>query len=94
MCGEGFWFACEYSGHVRDALIARGHGAISLRPIAHRSAGPHYQGDVMGHHRDGFDLMIAHPPCTYRLSSGMLDNARNAGTLALTGMRSILCRLM
>ncbi len=57
--------ACEYSGRVRDAFIARGHDAISCDLLPTDSPGPHYQGDVFDIIEDGFDLMIAHPPCTY-----------------------------
>ena len=38
--------ACEYSGIVRDAFIAKGHDAISCDLIPTESPGPHYQGDV------------------------------------------------
>ena len=63
--------ACEYSGRVRDAFIARGHDAISCDLLPTDVPGPHYQGDVMDIIGDGFDLMIAHPPCTYLAVSGM-----------------------
>jgi len=58
--------ACEYSGTVRDAFIRKGHDAISCDLLPSESDfGPHYQGDVFDIIGDGFDLMIAHPPCTY-----------------------------
>lgn len=57
--------ACEFSGTVRDAFIKRGHDAISCDLLPTDVPGPHYQGDVMDIINDGFDLMIAHPPCTY-----------------------------
>lgn len=57
--------ACEYSGRVRDAFIARGHDAMSCDILPTDQPGPHYQGDVMDIIEDGWDLMIAHPPCTY-----------------------------
>jgi len=57
--------ACEYSGRVRDAFIAKGHNVISCDLLPTDSPGPHYQGNVMDIINDGFDLMIAHPPCTY-----------------------------
>lgn len=58
--------ACEYSGIVRDAFIAKGHDAISCDLLPSESAlGPHYQGSVFDIMDEGFDLMIAHPPCTY-----------------------------
>jgi hypothetical protein len=57
--------ACEFSGIVRDAFIAKGHDAISCDIIQSERPGPHYQGNVMDIINDGFDLMIAHPPCRY-----------------------------
>lgn len=57
--------ACEYSGKVRDAFIAKGHEAISCDFEPTDRPGPHYQGDVLDILGDGFDLMIAHPTCTY-----------------------------
>jgi len=63
--------ACEYSGTVRDAFIARGHDAMSCDLLPTDAPGPHYQGDVRDVLGDGWDLMIAHPPCTYLSVSGM-----------------------
>jgi hypothetical protein len=57
--------ACEYSGRVRDAFIASGHDALSCDLLPSDSAGPHHQGDVIELLDRGWDLMIAHPPCTY-----------------------------
>jgi len=62
--------ACEYSGRVRDAFLALGHDAISCDLLPTDSPGPHYQGDVFDIIGDGFDLMIAHPPCTHLAVSG------------------------
>jgi site-specific DNA-cytosine methylase len=62
--------ACEYSGTVRDAFIAQGHDAISCDLLPTDAPGPHYQGDVRDILNDGFDLMIAHPPCTHLAVSG------------------------
>jgi site-specific DNA-cytosine methylase len=62
--------ACEYSGTVRDAFIAQGHDAISCDLLSTDAPGPHYQGDVRDILNDGFDLMIAHPPCTHLAVSG------------------------
>ena len=62
--------ACEYSGRVRDAFIAQGHNAISCDLLPTESEGPHYQGDVTDILNDGFDLMVAHPPCTHLAVSG------------------------
>ena len=57
--------ACEFSGIVRDAFIKRGHNAISCDLLPTEKPGPHVQGDVLEILDDGWDLMIAHPPCTY-----------------------------
>lgn len=57
--------ACEYSGAVRDAFRALGHDAISCDLLPTDVEGPHYQGDVFDIIHEGFDLMVAHPPCTY-----------------------------
>jgi hypothetical protein len=63
--------ACEYSGRVRDAFLAAGHDAMSCDLLPTDAPGPHYQGDVFDIILDGWDLMIAHPPCTYLSVSGM-----------------------
>ena len=62
--------ACEFSGTVRDAFIARGHDAISCDLLPSDRPGPHYQGDVFDIIGNGYDLMIAHPPCTHLAVSG------------------------
>ena len=62
--------ACEYSGTVRDAFIALGHDAMSCDLLPTDRPGPHYQGDVFDIIGDGWDLMIAHPPCTHLAVSG------------------------
>jgi len=63
--------ACEYSGTVRDAFLAKGHEALSCDLLPTDSPGPHYQGDVKDILNNGWDLLIAHPPCTYLSVSGM-----------------------
>lgn len=63
--------ACEYSGVVRDAFLKRGHDAMSCDLLPTDVPGPHYQGDVFDIINDGWDLMVAHPPCTYLSVSGM-----------------------
>jgi len=63
--------ACESSGTVRDAFIAAGHDALSCDLLPTAAPGPHYQGDVLDVLHDGWDLMVAHPPCTYLAASGM-----------------------
>ena len=62
--------ACEFSGTVRDAFIAKGHDAISCDLLPTESPGPHYQGDVNDIINDGWDMMIAFPPCTHLALSG------------------------
>ena len=62
--------ACEYSGRVRDGFIAQGHDAISCDLLPTERVGPHYQGNVFDIINDGFDLMVAHPPCTDLAVSG------------------------
>jgi len=57
--------ACEFSGIVRDAFIAKGHDAWSCDLLPTEKPGNHFQGDVMDVINLGWDLMIAHPPCTY-----------------------------
>ena len=77
--------ACEYSGRVRDAFRAKGHDAWScdLLPC---DADPrwHIQGDVLPLLMQGWDLMVAHPPCTYLCSSGLHYNLKRPGRAALT----------
>jgi hypothetical protein len=62
--------ACEYSGAVRDAFIRAGHDAMSCDLLPTDVLGPHYQGNVLDVIGDGWDLMIAHPPCTHLAVSG------------------------
>ena len=63
--------ACESSGTVRDAFRALGHDALSCDLLPSDNGGPHYEGDVTDILGEGWDLMIAHPPCTYLSVSGM-----------------------
>ena len=64
--------ACEYSGVIRDAFISKGHYACSCDILPSESSlGVHYQCDVRDILNDGWDLMIAHPPCTYLSYAGM-----------------------
>ena len=62
--------ACEFSGSVRDAFTAHGHDAISCDLLPSESSGRHYQGDIRDIIREGWDLMVSHPPCTYLAVSG------------------------
>lgn len=62
--------ACEFSGAVRDAFSSLGHYAVSCDLLPSETAGFHYQGDVRDILNEGWDLMIAHPPCTHLAISG------------------------
>jgi len=65
--------ACEYSGRVREAFRRLGHDAVSadFEPAEDNSL-YHYRGDCFDLiDTSEFDLMIAHPPCTYLSVSGM-----------------------
>lgn len=62
--------ACEFSGTVRDAFIAKGHDAWSCDLLPSEKLGPHFVGDVRDFLDRQWDLLIAHPPCTYLASSG------------------------
>lgn len=70
--------ACEFSGTVRDAFLAKGHDAYSCDLLPNDSD-RHIQGDVIEIMNAGWDLMIAHPPCTYLCSSGLHWNKRVPG---------------
>lgn len=63
--------ACEFSGVVRDAFIERGYDAWSCDLLPTESDGPHIQGNVLEILDNNWDLMIAHPPCTYLANSGV-----------------------
>lgn len=63
--------ACEYSAIVRSAFEARGHYALSCDFERTEVPGCHYQGDVRQLLGLGWDLMIAHPPCTRLCNSGV-----------------------
>jgi hypothetical protein len=76
--------ACEFSGTVREAFRALGHEAMSCDLLPTRIPGPHYMGDVRDVLADGWDLMIAHPPCTYLCASGLHWNKRRPERAALT----------
>ncbi len=63
--------ACEYSGTVRDAFLARGHNAKSVDYLPTEKSGPHHQGDVRPFLREWHDLVIAHPHCRTLAKSGL-----------------------
>ena len=62
--------ACEFSGIVREAFAAKGHNALSCDLLDTEIPGQHYDGDVLEILYLGWDLMIAHPPCTHLAVSG------------------------
>jgi len=69
--------ACEFSGVVREAFRERGHNAISCDLLETEKEGKHYKGDLFDLLYLGWDLIIAHPPCTHLAVSG---NRWYAGT--------------
>jgi len=72
--------ACEYSGRVREAFRKLGHDAWSCDLLPSDDNSPfHIQGDVLEQLDKGWDLMVAHPPCTYLASSGLHWNKRIPG---------------
>lgn len=73
--------ACEYSGTVRDAFKRAGHLAMSCDLLPTEAPGNHYQGDIFEllALEPQWDLMIAHPPCTYLSVSGLHWNKRVEG---------------
>lgn len=84
--------ACEFSGTVRDAFRRRGHDAMSCDLLPTEAPGPHFQGDVLDILDEGWDVMIAHPPCTYLTcaaewcySDAASDKAKARGSKALFG---------
>jgi hypothetical protein len=62
--------ACECSGRVRDAFIAKGHEAMSCDILPSETGGPHHQGDVLPLLSGNWDMLIAFPPCTHIACSG------------------------
>jgi hypothetical protein len=70
--------ACEFSGIVRNEFKRKGHDAWSCDLLPSELPGPHIVGDVREVLEEGWDLMIAHPPCTYLCNSGVrwLDKER------------------
>lgn len=76
--------ACEFSGTVREAFRANGHDAWSCDLLPTEIPGQHIKDDVLNVIDQGWELMIAHPPCTYLSSSGIHWNARRPGRALLT----------
>jgi len=77
--------ACEFSGKVREAFRRLGHDAKSCDLLAASDGSPHHiRGDVLDVLDDGWDVLIAFPPCTYLCSSGLHWNTRRPGRAVLT----------
>lgn len=85
--------ACETSGAVRDAFTAAGHDATSCDILPAETPGQHYQGDVRDLLAAQWDLLIAHPPCTYLSSSGLHWNKRRPERAVLTEQAIVFARL-
>jgi len=86
--------ACEYSGIVRDAFTAKGHHAVSCDLLPSEKPGLHFQQDVIPLLAENWDLLIAHPSCTYLCSSGLHWNKRVPGRAELTEQALDFVRLL
>ena len=84
----GVW--CEFSGRVRDAFLKLGHDAVSCDLLPTESPGPHLQGDIFSFDWSDYDLIIAHPPCTYLCLSG---NRWYAGTKLRKDAALFVCKI-
>lgn len=62
--------ACEFSGRVCKAFLNKGHDAMSCDFLPTEADVPHYQGDIFDVIDDGWDMIIAHPPCTFLCVTG------------------------
>lgn len=62
--------SCEFSGIVREHFAYLGHDVWSCDLLPTELPGQHIRGDVLEHLQDGWDMMIAHPPCTHLAVSG------------------------
>ena len=84
--------ACEFSGTVRDAFTLAGHYAMSCDLLPTETPGRHYMGDVCDVLGNGWDLMIAHPPCTHLAVSGArwFKDKREEQAAALDFVRLLL----
>ena len=77
--------ACEYSGRVRQAFRDFGHDAWSCDLLPSEDNSPyHIQGDILPLLNQGWDLMVAHPPCTYLAVSGLHWNKKDPERAAKT----------
>lgn len=84
--------ACEYSGIVREAFKAKGHNAWSCDLLPTEIPGQHIQKDVLSILNDGWDIMIAHPPCTHLAVCGapLFRYKTQAQAEALLFVRSLM----
>ena len=71
--------ACEKSRRVASAFEKLGHHAVSCDILPAEQEGEHIQDDVLKHLDDGWDMMIAHPDCTYLANSGVHWLSRQPG---------------
>lgn len=86
--------ACEFSGVVREEFRALGHDVVSCDLLPTERPGPHIQGDVLQVLDDGWDMMIAHPPCTYLCSMGVWWNHKRPERWPLTDQAEQFFRAM
>lgn len=87
--------ACEYSGRVRQAFRDLGHDAWSCDLLQSEDNSQHHIiGDVVELLNDGWDLMIAHPPCTYLAVSGLHWNKRDPSRQQKTEEALVFVRLL
>lgn len=84
--------ACERYGNVRDAFRKKGHDAVSCDVLPSVAGGPHIEGDALSVLHQKWDMMIAHPPCTYLSGSGLHWNARRPGRAQKTEAALALVR--
>lgn len=86
--------ACEYSGRVRDAFRRHGHDAWSCDLLPTEAPGPHFMAPVEHVLHLGWDLMVAHPPCTYLAVSGMWATTSGKRDPVLTDQALDFVRLL
>ena len=78
--------ACESSGTVRDSFIRKGHQAVSCDLLPTEFPGPHYHGSVLDILDESWDMMIAHPPCTYLTTSAEWCYTEDTGKRQMPGV--------
>jgi len=76
--------ACEYSGTVREEFKKLGHEAWSCDILPTEIPGNHFEGNVLDHLNKDWDLIIAHPPCTYLSNAGACRLYPEKGKLDMT----------